>query len=157
MGLYWNGLKTNFNEIGNLKDRYNEPDFDWLEVIEHPSSEKVGFSIKVNRLIHYTEPIENGTKFFTPKEKEFYNTFFFHTIWTTFDEQDALFIDLKKYTNSFSNDDLGWKELDSDIYWKAFSQKTLNQIVLDFEKLDFNLLRNKYVRRYKSFLAKMHF
>jgi len=143
MGVFWNGLKTDFAEIDHLKTRINEIDF-WCELNGHSSSSEIDFTIKSTKLIRYTEPIEYGTNYLSVEEKKFYNTFFFHTNWTTFGEEDEIFIDRIKYTVSPSNDDLGWLKLDPTFYWKALNTKTLSRIINDFKKVNFALIQEKY-------------
>jgi len=140
MGTYWTGIKTKFSEIDYLKNRIEQLDFDYIEVIEHTASQEIDFSIKTTQLVKYSTPIEYGIKYLPEKEKKFYSTFFFNTFWTTFDDEDEFYIDTKKYPN----DDLGWLKLDSDAYWKAFNYKTLELIVNDYEKINFNLIRKMY-------------
>lgn len=144
MGVYWNGIKTQFSEIDHLRHRLKEPDFDYSEVLEHPASTEIDFTIKTPQLVRYSAPIEYGIKYLPDAERMFYSTFFFHTFWTTFDDEDQAYIDLNRYTNSFSNDDLGWLELNSNLYWKSFNYETLQRIVDNYEKVDFSLIREIY-------------
>ena len=140
MGTYWTGIKTKFSEIDYLKNRIEQLDFDYIEVIEHPASQRIDFTIKTTKFIKYSTPIEYGIKFLSEKEKKFYGTFFFNIFWQTFDDEDEFYIDTKKYPN----DDLGWLKLDSSAYWRAFNYKTLELIVNDYEKINFNLIRKMY-------------
>lgn len=144
MGTHWSGIKTKFSEIDYLRNRIKERDFDYIEVMEHPASQEVDFTIKSTQLVKYSSPIEFGIKYLTENEKIFYGTFFFHTFWTTFDYEDEFYIDSKKYTSSFANDDLGWLKLDPHAYWKAFCCKTLERIVNDYREVNFNLIKEAY-------------
>lgn len=144
MGTYWNGIKTRFSEINHLENRINQLDFDYLEIDEHPASQRLDFSVRNSHLIKCSTAIECATEYLSIPEKKFYNTFFFHTTWTTYTEEDEKFIDMNKYTNNQSNDELGWLKLDPYLYWKAFSSLTLERIVSDFRKVNFNLIKEKY-------------
>ncbi|WP_075344606.1 hypothetical protein [Tenacibaculum agarivorans] len=144
MGTYWSGIKTLFSEIDYLKNRIKELDFDYIEVIEHPASQAIDFTIKTTQLIKYSTPIAYGIKHLSEKEKKFYGTFFFHMFWTTQDDEHESYINTKKYTSNTSNDDLGWLKLDPEAYWKAFNYKTLELIVSDYEKINFNVIKKMY-------------
>ncbi|WP_459209705.1 hypothetical protein [Aquimarina rhabdastrellae] len=144
MGTYWNGIKTKFSEIDCLKTKINELDFDYLELSEHPASQELNFSIKTTQLIKLSTPVDYATKHLSPDKRKLYNTFFYHTIWTTYDDQDELFIDKTKYTKNLSNDDLGWLTLDTDLYWKAFNTASLELIVKDYDYIAFDVLKELY-------------
>ncbi len=76
-------------------------------------------------------------------DKTFYFTFFTNTIWTTTDDDDDTFLNLTHYTENI-NDDLGWKKIYNEAYWKSFNTKTLSKIVNDFTKIDFGLIKKLF-------------
>lgn len=141
MGLFWQGYKTKFDKIAHLESRIDEWDF-WEELMEY--CDELDADIHSKFFIQYAGPIEYGTKFMSVNEKEFYNTFFYYTIWMTYDDDDENFIDKTRYTHNANDDDLGWKKYNDEFYWKAFNTTTLSRIIDDFEKLDFKLLKEKY-------------
>ena len=94
MGTFLNGIKTKFSKIDELKHRIHQSDFDYIELTEHSASEECSLSIRTSKLITYSTPIEYATKYLSVTEKRFYNTFFYHLFWTTFDEDDEIFIDI---------------------------------------------------------------
>ncbi len=144
MGTFLNGIKTKFSKIDELKHRIHQSDFDYIELTEHAASEELSLNIRTSKLITYSTPIEYATKYFSVTEKRFYNTFFYHLFWTTFDEDDEIFIDINKYSQNDFNDDLGWLKIDKEAYWKAFEVHTLKNIISDFNNVDFKLIQKGY-------------
>jgi len=143
MGMYWHGYKTEFEKIKFLESRINEAD-SWSELLKYCEGFDTNNKYKSNYIILNTTPIEYGTKYMTEKEKIFYNTFFYFTIWDTYDEEDEKFIDKTKYKSNSFCDDLGWLKIDNEYYNKAFNRKTLKRIINDYEKVDFNLIQKKF-------------
>jgi len=143
MGMYWNGYKTEFEKIDFLKSRIDEVD-SWSELLKYCEAFDTNDKYKSTYITQNTTPIEYGTRYMSEKEKMFYNTFFYFTIWETYDEEDEKFIDKTKYTSNLSCDDLGWLKYDKEYYRKAFNTKTLKRIIKDYEKVDFNLLQEKF-------------
>ncbi len=152
MGMYWQGYKTQFDKIDFQAIENSKYEF-WSELKNH--CDKIDFQIKSTYLTENTIPIEYGTRIMQEVEREFYNTFFYFTVWMTYDKEDEKFINKVKYTINSTCDDLGWLKLKDKIYFRSFNSKTLEGIVEDYKKVDFSFIQERFnlerMRNQKTF------
>lgn len=139
MGMYLRFLMTDFFQLNKIRDK-EEADF-WDLAIN--DSEEFELNIKSNVLIRSLLPIEHGTKYMNHDDRILYVNFFYHTLWSSYTKEDELLVDKNKYTVT-GNDDLGWLDEYKELYWKAYNANTLSKIILDFQKINFDFIKDKY-------------